>query len=141
MTDLFAPVSLSLTTNTETLATAAHEATAPILMGEALRLIIAERLEQVTRHGNTLEHDLCHDQAELAQAAMAYLGAAIDLALRPDKEPTGIPDSWPFQHDFWKEPGPDDRIKALTKAATLIWAELDREIAARDLIHAARPLV
>jgi hypothetical protein len=136
MTDPFTPITLSLATNVETIATARHEDTVPILMGEALRLIIAERLEQVTRHGNTIDHDQAHDQAELALAAKAYLDSYIDLALNPEivRKPGDLPESWPWQGDFWKEPGPRDQAKALVKAIALAWAELDRIVIAQDLI-------
>jgi hypothetical protein len=132
MTDPFTAVQLTLG---QPIARADHEDTIPILTGEALRLIIAERLEQVTKHGNTIDHDLAHDGAEIALAAKAYLDAYIDLALRPDLVPSSPPESWPWQLDFWKEPGPHDQVKALVKAIALAWAELDRILAAQDILN------
>lgn len=142
MTGAFTPIALTIAPETPPVARATNQDTAEFLHGHALRAVIAERIEQIERHGYAPSADLMHDQAELALAAKAYLDTAIDLALRPDlsRAPGDQPESWPWQHDFWKEPGPNDRIKALIKAAALIMAEIDREHAAQAIIHAARPL-
>lgn len=124
------------------LATATTEPVAEVLSGPALRLIIAERIEQIQKHGHLPDHDISYDQAELALAAKAYHDTYIDLALSPHlaRKPGDLPESWPWQGDFWKEPGPHDQVKALVKAIALSWAELDRVLAAQAILHAARPL-
>lgn len=141
MTDPFIPAELRLVTTAEPpLAIADTEPVAEILNGEALRLIIAERIEQITRHGHLPDADLAYDQAELALAGKAYVDSYIDLAINPDRPNTGLPESWPWQGHFWKEPGPADQVKALTKGIALLWAELDRIHTAQRFIDAARPL-
>lgn len=141
MTDAFTPQSLRLTPEPP-IATATSEPALDFLTGPALRLIIAERMEQIERHGYHPDQDLAYDQAELALAGKSYLDTYIDLALRPDlpRAPGDIPESWPWQHDFWKEPGPSDQVKALVKAIALQLAELDRIVAAQAFLDAARPL-
>ena len=142
MTDAFTPMSLRLTPDPP-IAIANSEPTLDFLTGPALQLVIAERIEQIETHGYLPAQDLGYDQAELALAGKSYLDTYIDLALRPEswpRQPHDIPESWPFQHDFWKEPGPDDQTKALVKAIALQLAELDRHLAAMAIIHAARPL-
>lgn len=142
MTDPFIPQSLRLTPEPP-IATATSEPALDFLTGPALQLVIAERLEQIERHGYAPDSDLMYDQAELALAGKSYVDTYIDLALYPEKPPRArhdIPDSWPWQHDFWKEPGQADQVKALTKGIALLLAELDRHLAAMAIIHAARPL-
>lgn len=145
MTDPFTPASLHLVDH-RPIATATSEDSLSILQGLALKMMITERVEQIEKHGRTPYHDIAHDQAELALAAKAYLDTYIDLALTPDitRKPGDLPESWPWQHDFWKEPGPADQVKALTKAIALAWAELDRILTAQALnaaFHeAAQPL-
>ncbi|BBC99121.1 hypothetical protein [Sphingobium sp. YG1] len=142
MTDPFTAQSLRLTPEPP-IATATSEASLHFLTGPALRLVIAERMEQIEQHGYLPDGDLMYDQAELALAGKSYVDTYIDLALYPEKSPRArhdIPDSWPWQHDFWKEPGLDDQTKALTKGIALLLAELDRHLAAMAIIHAARPL-
>ena len=142
MTDVFTPQSLRLTPEPP-IATATCEPSLDFLTGPALRLVIAERMEQIEQHGYLPDGDLMYDQAELALAGKAYLDTYIDLALNPEivRRPGDLPESWPWQHDFWKEPGPSDQVKALTKAIALQMAELDRILAAQAIIHAARPLI
>jgi len=142
MTDQFTPQSLRLTPEPP-IATATSEPSLDFLTGPALRMIIAERMEQIEKHGYLPDRDLMYDQAELALAGKSYLDTYVDLALNPDivRKPGDLPDSWPWQHDFWKEPGPTDQVKALTKAIALQLAELDRVLAAQAIIHAARPLI
>lgn len=142
MTDPFTPLTLSLAADTDAIARATNEDTAEFLQGYALRAVIAERIEQIQKHGHTLSSDIVCDQAELALAAKAYLDTAIDLALRPDiiRRPGDVPESWPWAPGFWKEPFSHQRLKALEKAAALILAEIDREHFAQQLLQAARPL-
>jgi hypothetical protein len=142
MTDAFTPQSLRLTPEPP-IATANSEPTLDFLTGPALRMVIAERMEQIETHGHHPDHDLAYDQVELALAGKAYLDTYIDLALAPEmaRKPDDVPESWPWPHHFWKEPGPADQVKALTKAIALQMAELDRVLAALAIIHAARPLI
>ena len=142
MTDQFTPMSLRLAPEPP-IATATREPALDFLTGPALRMIIAERMEQIEQHGYLPDQDLAYDQAELALAGKAYLDTYIDLALNPEirRQPGDLPESWPWQHDFWKEPGPADQAKALVKAIALQLAELDRILAAQAIIHAARPLI
>ena len=142
MTDPFTPLALTLAPEAPPLARATNEDTAAFLTGPGFAMLIAGRIEQIEHHGHALDHDLIYDQAELALAAKAYLDSYIDLALDPDslRKPGDLPESWPWQHDFWKEPGPADQAKALTKALALGLAELDRILAVQAINHAARPL-
>lgn len=141
MTDPFIPMSLRLVPETP-LATATCEPTLDFLTGPALRAVIAERIEQIEQHGYLPDTDMGYEQAELALAAKSYLDTYIDLELRPDmvRAPHDLPESWPFADLFWKEPAPEQRAKALTKALALGLAELDRLLEALRIIHAARPL-
>jgi len=142
VTDAFFPMSLRLVPEPP-LATATCEPSLDFLTGRALRAVIAERLEQIERHGHLPDTDMGYQQGELALAAKTYLDTYIDLELRPEHAPPEgeVPETWPFADLFWKEPSPEQRAKALIKSLALGLAELDRLLASLDLIHAARPLV
>lgn len=140
MTDPFTPTSLRLTPEPP-IATATSEPALGFLTGPALRAVIAERMDQIEVHGYLPDTDLLYQEGELALAAKAYFDTYIDLELRPDVVPTSIPESWPFADLYWKEPTPDRRAHALTKALALGLAELDRLLAAQAILRAARPLI
>lgn len=140
MTDSFTPQSLRLTPEPP-IATANSEPALEFLTGPALRALIAERMQQIETHGHHPDSDLLYQEGELALAAKSYLDTYIDLELRPDLAPTSLPASWPFADLFWKEPTPDRRAHALTKALALGLAELDRLLAAMAILRAARPLI
>ncbi|KEZ00637.1 hypothetical protein AI27_05595 [Sphingomonas sp. BHC-A] len=141
MTDAFIPMSLSLVPLTP-MAIATSEPTLDFLTSPGLRALIAERLEQIEKHGHLPDTDMGYQGAELALAAKSYIDTYIDLELRPDmvREPGDLPESWPFADLYWKEPSPEQRAKALIKGLALGLAELDRLLASLELIRAARPL-
>jgi hypothetical protein len=99
-----------------------------ILTGEALRAVIAERMEQVEIHGHTLARDAQYQPFDLALAAKAYADAAIDqltglTAAAGYDLPQADPDIWPWHPAGWK---PGTPRANLVKAAALIWAAIDR---------------
>ena len=83
----------------------------------ALALIKAERIRQVTTKGYTREHDDQHRDGELAAAAACYA--------KPHRSETSVSGSWPFAATDWK-PKPNDRVRELVVAASLIVAEVER---------------
>lgn len=141
MTDAFTPQMMVMIPS-DPIARARSEPVLDVLTGPGLRAIIAERTEQIDKHGYLPDADWHYEEAELAQAAKSYLDTYIDLALRPDVPRTAadVPESWPFDNLFWREPTPDQARKALVKAIALAWAELDRIDATQALLDAARPL-
>ena len=92
----------------------------------SIALIAAERRRQIEAEGWTLEHDDQHANGELAAAAVCY---AVPPDMR-DPRPGAIPDIWPFAARCWK-PTPDDRVRELVKAGTLIAAEIERLLRGR----------
>lgn len=142
MTDPFFPTGLRLTPEPP-IALARTEASLAFLTSPALRMLIAERIEQIEVHGHLPDTDMAYQDAELALAAKSYIDTYVDLEVRPDlvRAPGDMPESWPFSDLFWKEPTPDQRAKALVKGLALGLAELDRLLAAMDLARDARPLI
>ncbi|MFY9349111.1 MAG: hypothetical protein WBL20_08120 [Sphingobium sp.] len=142
MTDPFTPASLRLTPEPP-IALASSEAAVAFLAGPALRLLIAERIEQIEVHGHLPDTDMGYQEGELALAAKSYIDTYVDLELRPEevRAPGDVPESWPFHDMFWKEPTPEQRVKALVKGLALGLAELDRLLAALNFIRAAAPLI
>lgn len=65
------------------------------------------------------EHDDDRGDHELILAAVAY---ALDDGMRSTQ--SGVPLVWPWNDDEW-HPCPDDRIKELAKAGSLIAAAID----------------
>lgn len=98
--------------------------------------ITAERLRQVNEKGYTPEHDVEHDAADLALAAVSYLSYAIYL-LDGGSKVAGIEgytpqmvremslDVWPWESESFK-PSDDPRVN-LAKAGALVAATIDRE--------------
>ena len=92
---------------------------------DGIDLIAAERRRQIADEGYTPEHDAEHGGGELADAAVAYVGAALG-------RPEAAAASWPWgASSFW--PG-DNPVRMLVKAGALIAAEIDRR-----LIQAGNP--
>ena len=120
MTDAFKPMSLRLVPEPP-LAIATSEPSLDFLTGPGLRALIAERIEQIERHGHLPDTDMGYQQAELALAAKSYIDTYIDLELRPEavRQPGDLPESWPFADLYWKEPSPEQRAKALIKGLAL----------------------
>lgn len=87
------------------------------------RLILEERVRQVTREGWTPEHDDEHDSCELVVAAVEYvqhaMGQVDEMFALPD---TG--EAFPWDARWWKPA--DDPVRNLVKAGALIAAEIDR---------------
>lgn len=82
-------------------------------------LIALERNRQITTEGYTPERDTLYVDAELTQAARAYLDTAWWV-----HRPTIPPLVWPWSNDSFK--WHHDPIRNLQKAGALIAAELDR---------------
>lgn len=87
-----------------------------------MEIIYAERARHDTI-GYTPEHDLNHADGALADAASCYASSRTD-------ESTGIvdetvPAAWPWDAEDW-HPSPDDRVRELAIAGSLIAAEIDR---------------
>lgn len=114
MTALFMP------SNAET----PSQTSAAVLMGDALRDIIAERVEQVDKHGYTPMSDGRYDgPAELIGAATCYADTAHDQVNGPlTYDPHEVPGEWPWAPKHWNC---RDARRNLIKAAALIWAAID----------------
>lgn len=82
--------------------------------GPGVDLIADERHRQVHEEGYTPEHDAAHGD-DLALAGAAY-------ALTPGWREVAW--TWPWGRKFWK-PTPDDRVRELVKAGSLIAAAID----------------
>ena len=77
MTPLLHPVTLNTSIDAPIGQAITHHG-ASVLIGEGLRAIVAERMEQVQKHGFTIERDLAYTPDVLALAAVSYLNAAVD---------------------------------------------------------------
>jgi len=80
-----------------------------------IELISMERQRQIDEEGYTVETDQRYQLNQLSFAAISYL-------LTMDTN-TKMPLVWPWTERYWK---PEDRIKNLIKAGSLIAAEIDR---------------
>ena len=81
---------------------------------KVLRLIQAERENQIVSHGYSTTHDKMWERGELAQAAAVY-------AMPAQKRRV---EDWPFEKFFYR---PElSRVDELIKAAALIVAEIER---------------
>lgn len=128
MTPLLHPVTLNTSIDAPIGQAVTHHG-ASVLIGEGLRAIVAERMEQVQKHGYTIERDQAYTPDVLVLAAVSYLNAAVDqlTSTRIDgphltqPDPLTWPDSWPSA--AWR---PSTTRDNLVKAAALIWAEIDR---------------
>lgn len=101
--------------------------------GPGIQLFLEERVRQQVVEGFNKEHDDAYNKmpGTLTMAAICYatMGGSSDKLrdmLRPCK-----PKYWPWGLQWWK-PGRDNtaasRIRELTKAGTLLAAEIDRII-------------
>lgn len=100
-----------------------------------VQLITAERERQISQEGFTAEHDKQYRRGDLAAAGAAY---ALDAVSRygdcPEKIKTVlggaaracVPFLWAGPNGKWWKPTPEDDIRQLVKAATLIAAEIDK---------------
>lgn len=105
--------------------------------GQGVNDVLAERAEQIDKHGYGLEHDLDHHPVDLASAAAAYLNTAIDQLHGKEHPASAVPEEWPFCSG-WK---PGDVRRNLVKALALGLATLDRlDNAPRDSGEAAHEL-
>lgn len=86
-----------------------------------IALIAAECKGHISREGWLPAHDDTHKNAELAYAASAYAGPVWNSAVPK----SGPPVQWPWDPEWWK-PSPNDRVRDLVKAGSLIVAEIDR---------------
>jgi hypothetical protein len=102
--------------------------------GTGIGLIAVER----ARHaliGYTPEHDLHHDQEQLIRAAECYLSTSLPGTNWPEG---ARPIMWPFDPESWRA-YPDDRVRELVIAGSLIAAEIDRIHAVHGQRTAIRP--
>ncbi|MBN6820664.1 hypothetical protein JRF84_13860 [Methylobacterium organophilum] len=91
----------------------------------ALGDIARERRRQVEAEGWTPEHDDCHDEGEIADAAACYAAGRIPMApAAASAQGHGYTPLWPWDAKWWK-PG-RDRRRDLVKAGALILAEIER---------------
>lgn len=84
-------------------------------------LIAAERQRQIDEELWTAEHDDHHENAELLEAAISYVGASIPRHVRNIRPAFWWPVDWDLR---WFKP--KDSISNLVKAGALIAAEIDR---------------
>lgn len=114
MTALFMPRS------SDTLSPASSQ----VLIGDALRDIIAERVEQIDKHGYTpLVDERYETPAELIGAATCYAETAHDQVVGPlGYDPDLAPAEWPWSPGHWRN---GDPRRNLVKAAALLWAAID----------------
>lgn len=99
-------------------------------LATAVALLVGERRRHMSVEGWTPEHDDEHRDGHLALAAACY---ATPADLRSRVGDILAPELWPWGRESWK-PGDgseDGRIRELTKAGSLILAELERRLRAR----------
>jgi hypothetical protein len=84
----------------------------------AVSLIIAERVRQVTEEGWSLDHDDAHEEGELFRAAFQYHLSGMSW---PEAHDPGA--HWPWDREWWKPKGPQPD---LVRAGALAAAEIDR---------------
>lgn len=100
------------------------------LQAAGLRDVIAERIDQIDRHGFTLAHDRGHHPGNLALGAASYLNTAIDQLHGKHCDPKAPADTWPWEREAWR---PGDARANIVKALAIGLAVLDRiDHAARD---------
>lgn len=97
---------------------------------DGVRLILLERVRQVTKEGWAAEHDDLAVREQLARAAVCYADPnprMIGLCVPTGSGGLGhryVPEAWPFDPRSWKPS--DNRIRNLVRAGALIAAEIDR---------------
>lgn len=98
-------------------------------MKTGIELIAEERLEQLRKHGWSVDHDDGHRSGELNDAAIGYAQAAAYQARGEslDFVRSAVPAAeirWPWEDSWWKPSA--DPVRNLVKAGALIAAEIDR---------------
>lgn len=88
-------------------------------MKEGIELIVTERLEQIEKHGWTLDHDTQWSNGELCHAVKGLL---LDDEMM--RVVVGIPNGWDGQ--IWDKLARKSYKERLVIAGALIAAELDR---------------
>lgn len=100
----------------------------PRLRLSGSQMIDNERTRQITSEGWSAQHDDEHADAELVEAARAYMWAALcEVKFGANGQDfTLLPNDWPkeWAKEWWKPS--DDPIRNLVKAGALIAAEIDR---------------
>jgi hypothetical protein len=108
-------------------------------MSEGIVLIAEERDAHEIREGWTAAHDDAHTFGEMADAAACYALTNKGPYRSEDHEPDTcphrpvrfrVPFRWPWASKWWK-PTPNDRVRELVKAGSLISAEIDRLLRAQ----------
>lgn len=97
-----------------------------------VELIAEERKRQIDVEGWGKGHDACHDQNELALAAICYAFPQNNIQIGDEDgrvNPLVVMIErirfWPWGMKWWK-PSPKNRVRELVKAGALIAAEIDR---------------
>ncbi len=87
--------------------------------------IVAERQDQISRHGWSRDHDDSHACGELGYAAACYAlsGARLEDDEQDRADALAIRHLWPWSIPYWK---PKDRRADLVRAGALIIAEIER---------------
>jgi hypothetical protein len=98
------------------------------LNSPGISIIEAERIRQMVQEGYSKEHDLCHVNGELADAAASYALTERSLTAFVEKDRDDVPMMWPFEKQAYK-PTPGNRVRQLAKAGAFIAAEIDRILA------------
>lgn len=93
-------------------------------MRAGLELIATELERHAAEEGWTPEHDDKHIGEELASAATCYV-TPLKWRPFPVRQSGQAPLIWPWSPRWWK-PTPNDRIRELVKAGSLIVAEIER---------------
>lgn len=96
-------------------------------MKTGIELITEERLEQIQKHGFTLENDQEHNASELVEAALSCL--FYDRLLINRFGVMSHPGYWwptQFNEEIYSKIEAKDRIGQLKVAGALIAAEIDR---------------
>lgn len=95
-----------------------------------LAMIMHERCGQVQERCYTPERDDAYTEAQLWNAAHAYLSTigSYDMGETPAIIAKDPPDYWPWAAEHWK---PKGAIEDLTRAGALIAAEISRRIRAK----------
>jgi len=106
-----------------------------VICSNSLPLVIKERLEQAERHGYTAQHDLEHDEGEIARGALAYLLCAVALQQEDPVLEEQAAAQWPWSREMFR---PTDELSALVKCCAMLMAEIDRVIITQGRIDAVR---
>jgi hypothetical protein len=108
-----------------------------ILLSDAARDVLAERVRQQSKEGWTPEHDDEHTSGEMALAAACYAAHTatwqyIDYGMDAKKRglyaiyksaQEFVSRMWPWRREWWK---PKDPRRNLVRAGALILAEIER---------------